>query len=294
MSTGIFIHRWTRVWACVVLSACASSKPDATATASDCGGTCPAGTWRDEVRQTRAGSTNRVDFVEGQCSWSCVALADCPTGMVPVITADCFTCARAMPGGTLAGGDCASESWFANRTDAPDGAVATGEIGGSAEREERVRFEQITILDAWDPDFQPRGLAALSDTLYVGDHAAGLIHHLDIETGIETGVTEIGDLNPTDLAVSETTIWVADGGIFGFDLATGEATATIDRGDDDLSITWNGTHLIEIRDTRMVFRDPTDLSIRDEDRLEAALPGPAASGPGRLLSALAVESTPHT
>ena len=141
MSARRSAHPWILVWSSISLMACSGSKTDASATASACGGTCPAGTWRDEVRQTRRVSRNRVDFVEGSCSWSCVALTECPAGMVPVITADCFTCARAMPGGSAAGGDCDSETWFANRSDAPDGSVAMAEIGGSAEREERIRFD---------------------------------------------------------------------------------------------------------------------------------------------------------
>ena len=294
MSARRSAHPGILVWSSISLMACSGSKSDASATASACGGTCPAGTWRDEVRQTRRVSRNRVDFVEGSCSWSCVALTECPAGMVPVITADCFTCARAMPGGSAAGGDCDSETWFANRSDAPDGSVAMAEIGGSAEREERIRFESLTFEEAWTLDFQPRGLAALGNTLYAGDHAAGLVHHLDIETGAETGVTDIGSLNPTDLAVNETTLWVADDGIYGFDLATGARTATVEPTGDPVSITWDGTWLVETRDTRIVFRDPDDLRIRDEDRLEAALPGPTASGPGRLVSAIVQSSTPRT
>ena len=75
------------------------SKADADAVAASCGGTCPAGTYRDEVRESRAAGVASADFVEGSCAWSCVAVATCPDGTVPVITADCFTCARAMPGG---------------------------------------------------------------------------------------------------------------------------------------------------------------------------------------------------
>lgn len=269
-------------------------KADADAVAASCAGSCPAGTWRDEVRSSRSTQTAFVDFVEGSCSWSCVALAACPNDMVPVITADCFTCAKSIPGGTLAGGSCDPSDWFADRSDAPDGSVATSEIGGSSEREETVRFEGLRFLEAWDPGFQPRGLAAWGDTLYVGDFASGQIHHIDIETRNEVGATDIGSLNPTDLAASETTVWAADDGVYGFDLNTGALVAGLDAWEWEGAITYNGEHLIVIEDTQMIFYDPVDLSIRDEDRIETPLPGPAASGPRRLLSADVVSSPSRT
>ena len=286
---------WSGSAALVVVSGCVlREEADPDAVAASCGGACPAGTWRDEVRKSRSSSIAYVDFVEGSCSWSCVAVADCPPETVPVITEDCFTCARAMPSGSLAGGSCDPEDWFLNRTDEPDGQVGTVEIGGSADLEESIRFEGLTFLEAWDVDYQPRALAAWGNVLYVADHAPGLLHRLDAETGDELGTIDLGSINALDLVASGSTVWVADGGLYAFDLSSGSLVASRGERDWEGGIAYDGAFLLEVDGTRFIRRDPENLDLYDEVSLESPLEGPAEWAPGRLIGAEVRNTDPLT
>jgi len=269
-------------------------KADPDAVAASCGGTCPAGTWRDEVRKSRSGRVAYVDFSEGSCAWSCVAVAACPPETVPVITEDCFTCARAMPSGSLAGGSCDPDDWFSNRTDEPDGQADTVEIGGSADLEETVRFEGLTFLDAWEVDYQPRALAAWGDSLYVADHAPGLLHRLDAETGEELDTIDLGSINAIDLAASGSMVWVAGRDIYAFDLSSGELVASRDEWEWEGALAYDGVHLLEINETRLIRRDPNTLDLYDEVSLASPFYGPAEWAPGRLIGADVLGADPLT
>jgi len=47
-----------------------------------------------------------------QCEFACVAIEPCPSGTVPVITADCFTCAQVTETGDIISGGCDFEGEF--------------------------------------------------------------------------------------------------------------------------------------------------------------------------------------
>ena len=264
------------------------------AVAASCGGTCPAGTWRDEVRQSRSRDATYVDFVEGSCTWSCVALTDCPAGTVPVITEDCFTCARAMPSGSLAGGSCDPEDWFRNRDDTPDGQTDTIDIGGSADREEAVAFTGLSFIEAWEVDYQPRALAAYGGFLYVADHAPGELHRLDAQTGEELDVFSLGEINARDLAASGSRVFVAGRDLYAFELGTGEQVGISDEWEWEGVLAFDGEYLLEVNGARVTRRDPDTLLYFDDYTLESPLLGPAAWAPGRPLGADVLDTSPYT
>jgi hypothetical protein len=269
-------------------------KADADAVAASCGGTCPAGTWRDEVRESRSRGTAYVDFSEGSCAWSCVAVAACPADTVPVITEDCFTCARSMPSGSLAGGSCDPEDWFVNRTDDPDGRADTVEIGGAAELDESVRFVGLSVVDTWEVPYQPRALAAYGGYLYVADHAPGEVHRLDATTGEELDAFSIGTLNAEDMAVSGSTLWVADHNIFAFDLATGALVGSDDTWEWEGSLAYDGAYLLDVSGTTVIRRDPDTLDHYDDYALDSVHVGLAEWSAGRLLGAEVLDTSPLT
>lgn len=281
------------LWALPALLSC-QQKADADAVAASCGSGCPAGTYVDEVRESRSDDVASADFVEGSCEWSCVAVAACPDGTVPVITADCFTCAQAMPDDTVAGADCDPEDWFAGRDDAADGRETPGEMGGSATRDEDITYTGAVVVDVLRPSFQPRALATGAGGMWAYDLLEDAIHRLDPTSGAIIDSLPAEYVRPDALAVGDAHLWALDGDeVHMWTLADGEyhyswwglgtVTATTIAADDDALLLIEGTEVTRI--------DPETTRTLDIVGLDATVPAnPTTWADGRLITATAVDA----
>ena len=259
-------------------------KADADAVAALCGGTCPVGTWRDEQRSSRSESTDYVDFVEGECGWSCVAVTSCPSDTVPVITEACFTCARAMPDGTLSGGACDDSTWVSGRDDSPDGTQPVAEVGGSvAEDDSAPRFRNPTVVSAWNLSFIPRAVAANDDGVWVADWGTESIFLLDRGTGSAIDRISVPGLQPTDLTISGDQLWILSDSIEVWSLTSRTAQFSV----DSLSyagVAALGDEVLHVAATTLIRHDGNSGAALDNSALQRAASAPVAATWDRLLS----------
>ena len=259
-------------------------KADADAVAASCGGTCPAGTWRDEQRSSRSQSTAYADFVEGDCSWSCVAVTSCPSDTVPVITEDCFTCARATPDGSLSGGACDDATWASGRDDSPDGTQPVAEVGGSVPEDDSApRFRNLTLVTSWELSFIPRAVAANEDGVWVADWNTESIFLLDRGTGAAIDRLSVPGLQPTDLTISGDHLWILSDGIEVWSLSSRSAEYTLD------SLSYAGVaalddEVLHVASTTLIRHDGSTGAVLDNSALQRSAAAPVAATWDRLLS----------
>jgi len=274
----------------VTLASC-QERADTKAVAESCGSGCPVGTWRDEQRTNRSEDTPYADFVEGSCAWSCVAVTDCPVDTVPVITESCFTCAMALPDGTLGGGSCDEDTWVSGRDDAPDGEEATEDVGGSPIDDDNdndgLRFRAPEVVGVVSLSFPPRAIATDGGLIWAADWETERLVAVDVASGAEVDALSLPGRRPRELAVQGDAVWVMDEVLERWDLASGtlqqEEPAAVGTGlasDDGL--------VIEVDGTTVRLWTPESGAVVDHGALQVAASGPVAASDGRLLHAVLV------